>query len=220
MSILKAESKYKINDRNQADGLLLLKDITDGSVADCFFDPQYRGVLDKLHYGNEGQNRGQERASLTQMTEETIVAFIQEINRVLRPSGYMFLWVDKYHLCTGVNSWLAGTDLQIVDMITWNKGKIGMGYRTRRQSEYLIVIQKAPIRAKGTWKDHSIPDVWQEKISGKIHPHEKPHALQRRLIEATTEEGDFILDPCAGSFEIMSICFDTWRNFIGGDIAG
>ena len=97
------------------------------------------------------------------MSEDTIVDFIKEIDRVLKDSGHLFLWVDKFHLCQGVLDWLVDTNLNLVDMIVWDKGKIGMGYRTRRKSEYLIVLQKSPVRAKDCWTDHAIPDVWQEK---------------------------------------------------------
>lgn len=48
---------------------------------------------------------------------------------------------------------------------------------------------KKPVRAKGCWLSHSIPDVWLEKIT-KTHPHSKPIELQKVLILATTEEGD------------------------------
>ncbi|CAG8852074.1 30633_t:CDS:1, partial [Racocetra persica] len=30
------------------------------------------------------------------------------------------------------------------------------------------------------------------------HPHQKPFFLIRTLIEATTQEGDLVVDPCAG----------------------
>ena len=84
--------------------------------------------------------------------------FIKEIDRVLKDSGHLFLWVDKFHLCQGVLNWFTETKLNLVDMIVWDKGKIGMGYRTRRRSEYLIVLQKSPVRVKGCWNDHDIPD--------------------------------------------------------------
>ena len=72
-------------------------------------------------------------------------------------------------------------------MIVWNKGKIGMGYRTRRKSEYLIVFQKSPVKVKGCWTYHAIPDVWEEKTP-KTHSHSKPGELQRRLIAATSKK--------------------------------
>lgn len=103
-SILK-NNKIQINKKNKIDGEELLKTVCDGVVATVFFDPQYRGVLDKMHYGNEGARQSQ-RVSLPQMDEETIKSFIKEIYRVLRPSGYLFLWVDKFHLCQGINEWI------------------------------------------------------------------------------------------------------------------
>lgn len=209
--------KFETNKKNKVDGLILLNTIKDETVKTAFFDPQYRGVLDKLNYGNEGKNRGKARSSLMQMSEDTIIRFIKQIDKKLTPSGHLFLWVDKFHLCQGVLSWLIDTNLNIVDMITWDKGKIGMGYRSRRKSEYLIVLQKDPVRAKDVWTDHSIPDVWEEKTE-KLHPHSKPIELQKRLIEATSNEGDLILDPAAGGFSVLEACRLSNRNFIGGDI--
>lgn len=214
---LELENKILLNYKNKIDGLVLLKSIDTESVKAAFFDPQYRGVLDKLSYGNEGVGRGKARSSLQQMDLGTIIKFINEINRVLLPSGHLFLWVDKFHLCQGVLEWFMHTDLNLVDMITWDKDKIGMGYRTRRKSEYLIVFQKKPIRAKDVWKSHSIPDVWTEKVV-KTHPHSKPINLQKTLIEATSNEGDLILDPAAGGYSVFEACKIINRNFIGGDI--
>lgn len=205
------------NYKNKMDGLVLMSQIGDQTIKAAIFDPQYRGVLDKLSYGNEGASRGKARSELPQMSEETIISFIREIDRVLVPCGHLFLWVDKFHLCQGVQGWINGTNLNLVDLITWDKKKMGMGYRTRRQSEYLVVLQKSPVRAKGIWTNHSIPDVWGEKTE-KRHPHSKPVELQKAIIEATTEEGDFVLDPAAGGYSVYEACKATNRIFIGGDI--
>ena len=216
MSLLKS-STYAINKKNKANGLDLLTDINDKTVATAFFFFFYRGVLDKLKYGNEGQARGKARCELIQMDEDTIVNFIKEIDRVLKDSGHLFLWVDKFHLCQGVLDWFTDTNLNLVDMVVWDKGKIGMGYRTRRKSEYLVVLQKSPVRAKGCWNDHGIPDVWEEKTP-KIHPHSKPVELQKRLIAATTQDGDYVLDPASGGYSVYEACKALGRDFIGGDI--
>ena len=216
---LSAGYRPLLNKKLRADGLALMEKLDEGSARVVFFDPQYRGVLDKLKYGNEGKQRGKERSSLPQMTEEVIMNFLGEIGRVLAPGGYLFLWVDKFHLVQSVGKWLdAIPQLQVVDMITWDKGAIGMGYRTRRRAEYLVVIQKVPILAKSTWKLHDIPDVWFEKIKGKNHAHSKPIELQKKLILATTEEGDLVLDPAAGGYSVFEACRSAGRDFIGGDI--
>jgi len=212
--------KELINRRNKIDGLNLMSKIADGSIAACFFDPQYRGVLDYQNYGNEGVSRGKARSELPQMSEEIIVKFIGEIERVLRPSGHSFLWVDKFHLCEGVKPWFENLDLQIVDMLTWEKHRIGMGYRTRRKSEYLLIIQKKPIRVKDVWTQHDIPDVIMEQVKNENHPHTKPIKLQERLIRAVTKVGDIVLDPAMGSGSVWEACKNAERDFIGGDING
>lgn len=215
-AIMKSKN-FRENYKNKCDGIEFLEQINNNSLKAVFFDPQYRGVLDKLKYGNEGKQRGQARAALVQMSADTIKKFLLEIDRVLCPSGYLFLWVDKFHLVEGVVSWFAGTCLEPVDMITWNKQKIGMGYRTRRKSEYLVVVQKLPKLAKATWSIHNIPDVWDERVQ-KTHAHSKPVELQKQLILATTEEGDYVCDPAAGGYSVFEACKQTSRIFIGCDI--
>ena len=207
---------FKLNARNQADGLELLRALEPDSYSLCIFDPQYRGVLDKQKYGNEG-SRQKERATLPQMDEAKIISFIKAIDKTLMPSGHLLLWTDKFHLCTGIRHWLSGTDLDTVDLIVWNKLRIGMGYRTRRTSEYCLVVQKAPLRAKGVWLVHDIPDVIDEKLQSKF-THAKPIQLQARLIEALTNVTDIVIDPAAGSYSVLEACRRTNRQFLGCDI--
>ena len=217
-SAFKKGKKAAFNRANRKDGLAGLALLKDESVPAAFFDPQYRGVMDKMAYGNEGA-RQKGRAALSQMPEAMIFEFIRELDRVLIPTGHLFLWVDKFHLCEDIRPWFLGTGLEIVDLVTWQKGKIGMGYRTRRKSEYLLVLQKAPRRAKGVWMRHDIPDVWTEKITGKGHAHRKPPGLQQALIEAVTQKGDLVLDPAAGSFSVMQAAKACGRVFLGFDLS-
>jgi site-specific DNA-methyltransferase (adenine-specific) len=153
------------------------------------------------------------------MDDALIGRFIEAIDRVLIGSGHLLLWLDKYHLCTGVAPWIGGTDLETVDLIVWNKMRIGMGYRTRRTSEYLLVLQKKPLRAKGVWKAHDIPDVWNEKLKQR-GGHAKPVGLQSRLIDCLTNPGDTVIDPAAGTFSVLEASKATERNFLGCDLKG
>ena len=211
-------SSLTLNKRIKMDGLELLAMLYDNSVAAVFFDPQFRGVYDKMKYGNEDTSRNHVRVKLPQMSEEVIVQFTTEIGRVLTPSGHLFLWMDKFHLCTDFRNWIKDTSLSVVDMLTWDKGKMGLGYRTRHQTEFCVILQKEPRRAKGVWTIRNIPDVWREKIK-KTHPHNKPVNLQAKLIEATTAPDDLVVDPAAGSFSVLEACHLAGRNFLGCDIA-
>jgi len=210
----------KSNTRLKMDGLRFLSLIDDAQVPVAFLDPQYRGVLERLSYGNEGESRGRRRAALEQMDEATISHFIEEIDRVLIPSGHLFLWVDKFHLCQGLGDWPAKTSLDIVDLVTWDKGTIGMGYRTRRRAEYCLVLQKLPRKAKGVWKSHDIPDVVEERVLQRQHPHAKPTGLQGSLLAAVSNKGDIVIDPAAGSFSVMDAAMEQGRVFLGCDRLG
>ena len=49
----------------------------------------------------------------------------------------------------------------------------------------------------------------------RCHPTQKPVALMVYLIRTYTNEGDLVLDNCAGSFTTGVACINTGRNFIG-----
>ena len=219
---LPADLAAMLDRRNKGNGLELLFRLPNESTSLVFFDPEYRGVLDHQGYGNEGE-RQKGRAALDQMGSDVIGQFIGQIGRVLTPRGHLMLWVDKFHVAEGITSWLQGAPLKVVDMITWDKGRIGMGYRTRRRCEYLMVIQKLPLRAKGVWTLHNIPDVWAEKLTKDAagsHAHTKPAGLQAQLIAATTPEGGLVVDPAAGSFSVMKAAHEMGRRFLGCDLRG
>ncbi len=202
---IKLPQKLKLDTQQKMDGLKFLEMLKDDTIPLVFFYPQYRSVLERQNYGNEGE-RQKKRMELPQMTDKTIKKFIAEIERILLPSGHLMLWVDKFIVCRGVHSSiLEGSGLQLVDMVTWDKARMGMGYRTRRHSEHLLILQKHPVRAKGIWLIHDIPDVWEEKIENgdRNHAHSKPVELQSKLIKAVTNKGDIVVDPSAGGYSVM-----------------
>jgi site-specific DNA-methyltransferase (adenine-specific) len=223
MSMTASGKPYPLNKRNKADGRKLLAGILDNAAGAVVFDPQYRGVLDKLKFGNEGE-RQKRRAELPQMGDAIIQEMGEQIARVLRPMGHVFMWLDKFMLVGFDPTRYFGTAsaLQPVDVITWNKLTFGMGKRTRRCCEYLMVLQKEPTRAKDVWMDHGIRDVWDEKASYPTHPHSKPYELTRRLITSVTQRGDLVVDPCAGSFMTFDVCrhLNHHVDFLGCDILG
>lgn len=53
----------------------------------------------------------------------------------------------------------------------------------------------------------------------KIHPAQKPVSLLKRLIEVFTDEGDVVIDPCAGSGTTLRACMELNRNSYGFEIS-
>ena len=151
------------------------------------------------------------------MTDDYIDQCSREIARALTPSGYLMLWADTFNVCRAHHLRIADV-LPCVDLIAWDHGRIGNGYRSRRRGSYLLVLQKPPLLAKATWRDHGIPDRSIEKIDRRIHPHAKPIGLIKRLIGAVTKPGDLVVDPAAGSFTVMHAAHELGRRFIGCDL--
>ena len=149
----------KPNARNQGDGLEFLKSLADNSVAACFFDPPIEKDWDLVDI----------EVNSVSMLE----CYFNEIARILKPSGHIFHWIPKSRLIDhGLRAYAPKT-LQPVDLIVW--GKQGNSSikpdlfntgepRTPNTCEFLAVYQKHPIRAKGIWTDHSIPNVWEESL--------------------------------------------------------
>lgn len=213
--------KMKHNVRQKGDGLELLRGLPDRTAALINLDPQYRSVLDKQEYGNEG-DRQQGRAKLPQMDDATISEFVAESIRVLQSSGHLLIWIDKFMLFEGSwHRWLPEImPARLVGGFIWDKDKMGMGRRERYFFEAMAVIQKGPVRAKGVWKDHSMRDVFTMKADRARHPHAKPVPLLQAIIESCTEPGDLIVDPCAGSYTTLDACRASARQFVGCDLLG
>lgn len=67
--------------------------------------------------------------------------------------------------------------------------------------------------------NHRHPDVLHGRdAQNSEHPTEKPQDLLRLLIEATTDEGDTVVDPFAGSGSTLYAAYATGRNFYGCEI--
>jgi site-specific DNA-methyltransferase (adenine-specific) len=188
--------------------------LEDKSVSLVFFDPQYEKAGEVLwindypiHYQSESQ----------------ILFILQEISRVLKPSGFCLLWVNKGILQSErVSLWLMkAPKLKLVDFLVWNKDNwLGLGSYFRSRGEYAFLLQKNPKNSR-KFTNRSFPNIWDESKPSdtkKQHPHQKPFFLIRTLIEATTHEGDLVVDPCAGSFIVLEACQSTGREFLGCDL--
>lgn len=62
---------------------------------------------------------------------------------------------------------------------------------------------------------------WQRdgKEIPKIHPTQKPVNVLRRLIEIFTDEGDTVIDPCAGSATTLRAAMECGRNAYGFEVS-
>jgi hypothetical protein len=69
---------------------------------------------------------------------------------------------------------------------------------------------------KSVWEIRP-PESWEKRF-GK-HPTQKPVALLERILLASTNEGDFVLDPFAGSSTTLLAAFRLRRNAVGCELS-
>jgi len=109
-------------------------------------------------------------------------------------------------------------------------GTPGMGYPFRSQWEMILVGRKGKRKAP---KNRSVRNVQPTPIdddeSGGVlqvpwikrknaYPTEKPVELLELLIQQSSEEGELVLDPFAGSGSCGEAAFNLGRNFLGFDV--
>ncbi|MNB86515.1 Modification methylase RsrI [compost metagenome] len=92
---------------------------------------------------------------------------------------------------------------------------MGMGWQYRYQHEFIIMAVKGK---KNVRRIHSRnqTDVWQiPRIPGNqtIHPTEKPIDMMKRIIENSSEEGEYVVDFFAGSGVVPKASEDLKRKW-------
>ena len=62
---------------------------------------------------------------------------------------------------------------------------------------------------------------WQrdDKRYPKIHPTQKPILVLAELIRIFTDEGDVVIDPCAGSGSTLRACAEIGRSAYGFEVS-
>lgn len=89
-------------------------------------------------------------------------------------------------------------------------------------TEFAVVLYRDKLpkfRNKGKMKFNWFK--WQDdnrRVYPKVHPTQKPVVLLKELIELFTDEGDVVIDPCAGSGSTLRAAVELGRNAYGFEI--
>lgn len=151
----------------------------------------------------------------------------------LKESGT--IWISgTYHNIFSVANTLTRLGFKILNVVTWAKTNpapnISCRYFTH-SAEFVIWARKQKNvphyfnyeLMKSINANKQMTDVWRlpaiarwEKVHGK-HPTQKPPCLLSRIILASTHEGDWILDPFAGSSTTGIASSMLGRRYLGID---
>ena len=140
---------------------------------------------------------------------EQLLDFLDICQERMVDDGAMYIFAD---VKTGLAIY---PRLKPANVIVWDKMKIGMGYNWRRMHEWIAYIpnENHKLRSKG------LGDIIRcAGVDEKIHPTEKPPGAITPLILNSTDVGDTILDPFAGSGSTLIAARLAGRRAIGIEI--
>ncbi|HZF44966.1 MAG TPA: site-specific DNA-methyltransferase [Sphingomonadaceae bacterium] len=161
--------------------------------------------------------------------------WLTEARRVLKPDGSLWV-IGSYHNIFRVGAILQDLGFWILNDIIWRKSNPMPNFRgTRFTNAHETLIwasqgEKAKYhfnyRAMKTLNDElQMRSDWvipicsgQERLKkagSKVHPTQKPEALLYRVMLATTEKGDVVLDPFFGTGTTGAVAKRLGREWIG-----
>ena len=189
------------------DAVEYLKGLADNSVTLTIADIPYDVI------NREGGIRNMDKGDADVLTFD-LTDFVNEIMRVTSGSIYIFCSSEQV---SGIRSQL---DAKLTTRhCIWEKTNPSPMHGQRF---WLSSIENCVFARKSnaTFNEHCQSAVWRESVERSIknHPTPKSVLLLKRLIEASTNPGDIVLDPCMGSGSTGLACKMTDRHFLGCDI--
>jgi site-specific DNA-methyltransferase (adenine-specific) len=221
----------------QGDAFKLLREWPDQTVDMIFADPPYRlsnGGFSCQNGRRASVNKGSwDKARSLAEDHAYNVEWLQECQRILKPTGT--IWVSgTQHVIFSIGFALQSLGYHLLNTVAWLKPNASPNLSCRyfTHSTELIVwaspTKSKPLQHTFNYKlmkeengGKQMRDVWEipvpprsEKLLGK-HPTQKPLRLMRRLVAASTNTGDIVLDPFAGSCSTGVACMELGRQFVG-----
>jgi hypothetical protein len=142
--------------------------------------------------------------------------FAEWCSRVLVPGGVMATFYGQHHLdeCMVALSQHLQYQWIFISPLTGVNGNYAHPVSSRYQLALVYTNSKA-------WKlrrvtEDVIPST-RRRDRDTTHPHRKNVPQMQFLVEAFSQEGNLIVDPCAGGFTTAVACHNTHRRFIGCD---
>lgn len=212
----------------EGDALAEIKKIPNGSVDLIIADPPYN--LGK-QYGNNFDRK--EFDTFMAQTRE----WLSEASRTLKPTGtiyvfmgfrlisYLFDVLDR-HLALHFNSWICwhytqgmgrmkGFSPRHDDILMFTKSE---NYKFNLDD---VRVPQKYYRGRNNMRGANPGDVWEFSHvhycneNRQDHPTQKPEGLIERLVLASSDQGDLVLDPFAGSGTTLRVCQQINRRCIG-----
>ncbi|HEX9807275.1 MAG TPA: site-specific DNA-methyltransferase [Alteraurantiacibacter sp.] len=224
----------------QGDCVEAMRSLPDASIDLIFADPPYNLQLggdlnrpDGSHVDavTDEWDRFDSFAAYDSFTRE----WLTEARRVLKPDGALWV-IGSYHNIFRVGATLQDLGFWILNDIVWRKSNpmpnfrgtrftnahetliwASMGEKARYQFNYRAMkTLNDELQMRSDWVLPICSGAERLKKGGhKVHPTQKPESLLYRVLLATTERGDVVLDPFFGTGTTGAVAKRLGREWIG-----
>jgi DNA modification methylase len=238
--IIRSVIKLPVNKIICGDCIEILKSLPENSVDLIFADPPYnlqlrndlyRPNMTKVDAVNDGWDKFEGFAEYDSFTREWLSAS----QCVLKETGTLWV-IGTYHNIYRVGSIMQDLGFWILNDIVWTKSNPMPNFRGVRFTnahETLIWAQKKQgakytfnhksmkalnddLQMRSDWNLNLATGKERIKLNGsKVHSTQKPEALLYRVMLASSNVGDVVLDPFFGTGTTGAVAKKLGRNWIG-----
>ena len=222
----------------KGDALHLLTQLRDAQFDAIFADPPYflsNGGITCVAGQMVSVNKGKwDAAPSFDEMHEFNRQWLAQCHRLLKPNGTVWVTGTSHNIYS-VGFAMQSLGYKILNDIAWFKinppPNLACRYFThatetilwaRRNEKARHLFNYATMKAENNNKQ--MQSLWSitppkpsEKRHGK-HPTQKPEALLDRILRASTNPGDRVLDPFCGSGTTGVVCARLGRQFVGFDL--
>ena len=217
-----------------------LKKLPAACVDLVFADPPYNlqlgGNLTRPdHSAVDGVDDAWDKFDSFAAYDQFSAAWLAEARRVLKPDGALWV-IGSYHNIYRLGRILQDLDFWILNDVVWRKTNPMPNFRGRRFTnahETLIWAARSQntrhtfnyeamkalnddVQMRSDWELPICTGAERLKTDGrKAHPTQKPESLLARVLLASTNRGDVVLDPFFGSGTTGAVARRLNRHFIG-----
>ncbi|WP_046023466.1 site-specific DNA-methyltransferase [Magnetospira sp. QH-2] len=223
------------------DSIAALESLPDECVDMVFADPPYNLQLDGelLRPNNsvvDGVDDAWDKFDTFGAYDGFTRRWLSEARRVLKPNGTLWV-IGSYHNIYRVGSILQDLEYWMLNDIVWRKANPMPNFRGRRFTnahETMLWVAKSKDSKyrfnyesmKALNEDLQMRSDWylpictggervKDENGDKAHPTQKPESLLHRVIMASTEVGDLVLDPFFGSGTTGAVAKRLCRRYLG-----
>ena len=137
-----------------------------------------------------------------------------EVYRTLKPDTHFYLFCDQETMFVA-KPIAEAAGFKFWKPLVWEKVKIGMGYHYRARYEFVLFFEKG----KRKLNDLGVSDVISAPRIINGYPTEKPVAVSDVLVQQSSEPGEIVVDPFAGSGSVGVAALKNGCEFWGNDLA-